>query len=324
MPSVSVVMPVFNGARLIHETLQAVLGQSLPPTEIIVVDDGSTDDTAERIAAIPSVRYVRVPNGGAGRARNAGVAMAAGEWIAFCDHDDLWRPSYLQTLAERLSATSQYGFSNWVDVLDDQWTGQEKFSGLPAGFLSDLGLPLYRKLIDFNPVWPSATFVRKAFFDGIGGFNPRFSRFATEDFEFTLRCSEHLGVVVLREPLVGIRKHEGNYSKGRVRQLLSDAAILEWSSAGHEAGRTFAREMLRNAAQRRSRALDEAFLRGNMQQVREIVALIPSKHRTAKTRAKAALAQSRIVPGTVLRGLIGRGPEQHQVGTYSDAAATPE
>lgn len=116
--SVSVVIPVFNGGALLAETLQSTLGQTLSP-EIIVVDDGSTDDTAQTVRSFPTVRYHQVPNGGAGRARNAGVALAQGEWTAFCDADDLWRPAYLETVARTLEPNSKYGFANWVDVLEE-------------------------------------------------------------------------------------------------------------------------------------------------------------------------------------------------------------
>lgn len=321
--SFSVVVPVFNGGALIAETLHAITAQTLPP-EIIVIDDGSTDDSAQVIRAFPSVRYHYMPNGGVGRARNAGVALAQGDWIAFCDMDDLWRPTYLETVAGTLAPSSTHGFANWVDILGDEWTQQQKFWALPPDFFAGLPRPLYTELIEANPVWPSATFLRKDFFNAVGAFNPKFSRFATEDFEFTLRCNEHPGAVIVHEPLVGIRKHAGNYSKGRIRQLLSDSAILAWCADNHETGRRHQQRMVQVAMGRRSQALDEAFSQGNLPQVREIARLIPTSHQRKRTRIKVALAHTRLVPGALLRAAIGRPPEQDQVGRYAAAPATPE
>lgn len=324
MMSVSVVIPVFNGGSLVGDAIRSALGQTLAPAEVIVVDDGSTDDTAEVVRAFPTVRHMRVRNGGAGRARNKGVAASSGEWIAFCDHDDLWRPDYLASFAACVTAHSTFGFCNFVDVVDGRWTDRQQFSGLKPDFFANLGVPLYRNLVDHNPIWPSATMIRRKFFDQIGRFNPRFSRFATEDLEFTLRCNEYANPVVMRAPLVGIRKHGGNYSKGRVRQLLSDAAILEWSSDHHRLGRVFRQHLVEVTAARRSRALDEAFMQGDMARVRDVARLIPAPYLTSKTKLKIALAQSRVVPGAILRAAIGRPLESCQVGTYATAPATSE
>src|SRR4029077_9496744 len=83
---VSAVIPTYNRANLIGDTVESVLRQSVPPAEIIVVDDGSTDDTAEVIARYGSaVRYHRMENFGPGAARNLGVSIARAPWIAFCD-----------------------------------------------------------------------------------------------------------------------------------------------------------------------------------------------------------------------------------------------
>ncbi len=301
---VSVVIPTFNSDGLIVQTLRSVLAQTLPPAEVIVVDDGSTDDTEQLVRAFP-VRYCRVENGGPSKARNVGVALANSEWIAFCDHDDLWRPTYLERFAAHMRPASFYGFANWVDIIGDVWTAQEKFSAAPEGFFAEPEQPFYRHLLDFVPVWPSATLIRKDFFDSLGGFDPRFSRFATEDLDFTLRCNEHAPAVVMHEALVGIRRHQGNYSYGLIRKLLSDSTILEWARDQHRLGRTLRPEIDRVIIKRRLWALNEAFQNGDTATVRDIAALLPSATIPAKARVKIALAKSRIVPGALLRTLFG-------------------
>lgn len=96
MPSTSVIIPTYNRAGQIAAAVRSVLAQSEPPDEVIVVDDGSTDDTAAALAPfMDRIRYVRKPNGGASSARNLGVLTARGEWIAFLDSDDTWHPDKL-------------------------------------------------------------------------------------------------------------------------------------------------------------------------------------------------------------------------------------
>jgi glycosyltransferase involved in cell wall biosynthesis len=91
-PSVSAVIPAYNAEQFISGAIQSVLAQTHKIAEIIVVDDGSTDRTAEIAAGFPGVRVIHRPNGGPGAARNTGIHAASGEWIGFLDSDDLWVP----------------------------------------------------------------------------------------------------------------------------------------------------------------------------------------------------------------------------------------
>ncbi|MGH9463241.1 MAG: glycosyltransferase family 2 protein [Vicinamibacteria bacterium] len=96
-PTVSVVIPCYNGAAFLRETLASVLAQTHPVLEVIVVDDGSTDDSAEIAASFgPPVRVIRQPNQGESVARNRGVRESRGEWIAFLDADDAWLPNRIE------------------------------------------------------------------------------------------------------------------------------------------------------------------------------------------------------------------------------------
>lgn len=97
MPKVSVVIPTYNRGYIVREAIESVLAQTFGDFEVIVVDDGSADDTAEKIAAIRDsrVRYIRQSNAGVSAARNRGVAEARGEIISFLDSDDLWKPEKL-------------------------------------------------------------------------------------------------------------------------------------------------------------------------------------------------------------------------------------
>jgi glycosyltransferase involved in cell wall biosynthesis len=95
---VSVVLPVYNRAHYVGEAIESVLGQTVPPAELIVVDDGSTDDSVAVVEgfARPEIRVLRQPNGGIGSARNAGLRAVTGELVAFIDSDDLWERDKLE------------------------------------------------------------------------------------------------------------------------------------------------------------------------------------------------------------------------------------
>src|ERR1035437_9648809 len=99
--SISVVIPAYNASRFIAATLESVLSQSLPADEILVVDDGSTDNTVAIAAWFPPpVRVLSIPNSKAGAARNFGVSQAQTEWVAFLDADDLWEENKLERQME--------------------------------------------------------------------------------------------------------------------------------------------------------------------------------------------------------------------------------
>lgn len=89
-PLVSVVIPTFNNAAMVGKAVESALAQTYPNVEVIVVDDGSEDDTSGALSAYQGkIEYIRKPNGGAGSARNAGVRASSGEWVGFLDDDDL-------------------------------------------------------------------------------------------------------------------------------------------------------------------------------------------------------------------------------------------
>ena len=107
----SVVIPLYNKGREIARTLGGVAAQTYTPLEVIVVDDGSTDDSARVVEGLdlPGVRLIRQPNGGVSAARNRGIAEAKGDYIALLDADDYWKPEYLERTLSRLRIV-QHGF----------------------------------------------------------------------------------------------------------------------------------------------------------------------------------------------------------------------
>jgi len=204
-PLVSVVIPTRNRARLLQRTLESVLKQSTGDLEVIVVDDGSTDSPqAVKAAADPRVTVLRNPEStGVSRARNRGIAAARGEWIAFCDDDDLWAPTKLQ---EQLTAASRAG-ADWaytgdVNVDDDL----RVLSGGPPPDPTEVIALLPR----CNPLASggSNVVVRADVLSEVGGFDPTLRR--TEDWDLWIRIARKGAPAYVRQPLVAYRFHRDN------------------------------------------------------------------------------------------------------------------
>jgi glycosyltransferase involved in cell wall biosynthesis len=116
-PQLSVVIPTYNRSALIGRALRSVLAQTYRATEILVVDDGSTDDTASVVQGFGDrVRYIHQMQAGASKARNHGVAEATSDWIAFLDSDDVWDPEYLDRMVRAISETGQKGWFYFADA----------------------------------------------------------------------------------------------------------------------------------------------------------------------------------------------------------------
>jgi glycosyltransferase involved in cell wall biosynthesis len=207
-PSISVVVPAYNAGRWIEDTLRSVLDQTLGPRDIIVVDDGSTDDTAERAARFGEVvTVVAQPNGGPPAAYNRGFELATGEYVAMCPADDLWEPRKLEWQAETLAANPDvdivFGGADFFGLRDGEHPHPSR-PGLQdnSGFLREM----YR---DDLIAAPTAV-VRRELHQRLGRFD---ESLPSEDYEFWLRalCD---GARFYYEPrlLVRLRVHGGNVS----------------------------------------------------------------------------------------------------------------
>jgi len=194
---VSVVIPVWNGARYLEATLDSVFAQTHRPLEVIVVDDGSTDDTPALLERRTDVIAIRQANAGAAAARNAGIARARGAFIALQDADDLWVPHKLARQLAHLAAHPEHGY----------------VVALVQSFLEP-GVP--------RPAWVTDAQLGEARLGGVGNLlvraevMRRVGPFAPDDptdFDWSKRAQE-LGVVagVVRETLLLRRVHEANLS----------------------------------------------------------------------------------------------------------------
>lgn len=229
-PLVSVVIPAFNAEATLRSTLQSALAQTYEPIEIIVVDDGSTDGTAELVAEFAerhqSIRCISIANSGVAAARNAGIAAARGEYIAPLDADDLWHPARVAEHVKALEAAGDdtaVAYSPCVVIdADDRITGYSQVYA-SDGRVFDLHL---RKNLVGNG---SGMTMRRAAALAAGGY-PEFLRYegleGCEDLFIQLKLAYAHRFVSVPQVLIGYRKTSANMSAGEARMLRSRVRVI--------------------------------------------------------------------------------------------------
>ena len=319
MHPVSVIIPTYNRSKLLVETVDSILSQTYPAAEIIVVDDGSTDDTEDVVRKMPGkVKYHRIKNSGESVARNVGVSLAASSWVAFCDSDDLWREDKLakQMQLHDQVPRLQYSFTNFAIISDGIWSSSSKFDGAPSDFfdgctrVSESGVicetSLYEKLLRFQPIFPSTTLMTVDLFKSLGGYSETFSKTLGVDIEFHLRCVQHGPVGFISDPCVGIRKHSTNISGNYYRGALGTIKILRHALAHHSISES-TREAIRNSIEIcRVGAAYGAFELHEFHVCRELLSGLPKNLLTPKLRAKRFISSCPTVIAKALHSILTR------------------
>ena len=204
--AVSVVVPLYDKAAYVERALRSIFRQSFGDYEVIVVDDGSTDDGAARVAAFhhPQVRLIRQPNAGPGAARNRGIAEARGAIVAFLDADDEWQPEYLSHAVDALRAHPEAAAVTCAHI--DVPPGR---STAPAWVRRGIVPGIFRARPDTSPallvtlvafMWTSATAVRTEVVRRLGGFYENRCRYG-EDAVLMLKLALCEAIVLSLEPL---------------------------------------------------------------------------------------------------------------------------
>ena len=325
----SVVVTAYNQRRLLPDTLNAVLAQSPAPHEVVLVDDGSTDETSRMVEDRygERVRMMRVANGGDLAARNAGLARVTGELVAFCDGDHLWQPDFLAHMAALWQAEPRIGaaFADFRLLRDGTPSAGTKFDDAPADFWTGLraigpGLavfdaPVVERVIGFQPFLPSCMVVERSFFVGLGGWDVSVGRMVGADLATILLLAEHTPFGVIRKPLVGIREDDGDRSSDMQAMHLRDAAILEHVLARRPSVAKLRPVIEASVARRRAEALDLAFARGDHAAVMNIWRQLPKAVRAWPRWAKAkSAALPSALRKPVVRGLLALGAWRESVG----------
>ena len=195
-PKVSVIIPTYNYGRFVCHAVESVLAQTWPNIEVIVIDDGSTDDTADRLKPYADkIRYIYQPNRGLSNARNEGIREAAGEYVAFLDADDLWTP---QKIEAQMALVAAQQCETVVCVPPNNATADDAFSFADCFLVS--------------PGFGSTALVKRDVFNETGGFDETLR--SVEDRDMMLRISvtgRRIGI--LAGDYVHIRTHDANMSK---------------------------------------------------------------------------------------------------------------
>lgn len=197
MPRVSVVIPTFNRKAFLKEAIESVLSQTYRDLEVIVVDDGSEDGTAELVTALADkrIRYVWQPNRGPAAARNHGASMAQGELLAFLDSDDLWTPRKLEKqvsfFQDHPEARICYTDEIWIrrGVRVNPKKKHQKYSGW-----------IYPYCLPLCIISPSSVMFKRELWEESGGFDENFP--FCEDYELWLRISSVEPIYLIPQKLI--------------------------------------------------------------------------------------------------------------------------
>jgi glycosyltransferase involved in cell wall biosynthesis len=192
---ISVVIPAYNRVHTLARAIDSVLAQSCRADEIIVVDDGSTDATSEVAKMYDEVSLLRQKNMGVSSARNNGVMMAANEWIAFLDSDDMWHPEKLKE--QVLYHKKNKGYK--ASYTDEVWIRDDKEVPIPKKFQKP-EKATFETCLSYCNIAPSSLLMQKKLFDALGGFDESLE--VCEDYDFWLRILQKEPIALVDQKLV--------------------------------------------------------------------------------------------------------------------------
>lgn len=217
---ISVVIPAYNAAHFLPRCLKSVFAQTLSPSEVIVVDDGSSDDTAE-VAAKLGARVISKRNGGLSAARNTGVLAASTDWVALLDADDLWAPEKLELQAARVREGTVLVYTG-IRVFDDNGVRQSCVASSPDQV---------RAMLRYcNPIAPSSVMARRDVIEREGGFREDIR--ACEDWDMWVRLKRIGSFEAVKLPVTDYYVHPGSMSTDPRRMLVAVDQILRSTLVG--------------------------------------------------------------------------------------------
>jgi glycosyltransferase involved in cell wall biosynthesis len=223
MPTISVVVPAYNAARTILETINSVLQQTFSDFELIVINDGSTDQTLELLSTVkdPRLKIFSYSNGGLSTARNRGITHATGEFIAFLDADDLWTVDKLELQLAALQQHPEAGVVySWNYSMDEK--GESFSTKNPILFEGNVYAQL---LVDNFIVNGSNCLIRKQSVESVGEFDPAVAGAA--DWDYWLRLAARWPFMVVRKYQVFYRASSGSMSANIEYMERCTLAVLE-------------------------------------------------------------------------------------------------
>ena len=204
---ISVIIPTYNRKHTLSRAISSVFSQTLKPFEIIIVDDGSTDGTKEWLSKIyPKIQTINQSNSGVSMARNVGIKIAKGDWIALLDSDDEWLTKKLEKQVTSLKENPDLLFCHtneiWIrnGVRINQSRKHQKYGG-----------HIFEKCLDICRISPSSALFKKSILDDLGGFDEKLP--VCEDYDLWIRIAAYYPVLFLDEPLINkFGGHDGQLS----------------------------------------------------------------------------------------------------------------
>lgn len=237
-PRISVVIPAYNREATVETAIRSVLWQTVPPHELIVVDDGSTDATAARVGAVadPRVRLVRQPNGGISAARNRGIAEASGDWVAFQDSDDEWLPRKLELQLAALAAAPEPAEAVYCGLLITGTPEEGGTAGSGAGTrrriayhpdaaVTPVSGRILPTLMATNPISTQTLMARRELLLAIGAFDTGLKSLV--DWDIAIRLAANGPIAFVDEPLVVQRFTPNSITRDRAKRVESWIAVLQ-------------------------------------------------------------------------------------------------
>ena len=210
-PSVSIVMPTFNRIEFLRATVESVLRQTMPDWELVIADDGSNAQTLGYLESLTREQRIRLlrrhPSGNAGAARNAGIAAAQAEWLAFLDSDDLWAPTKLERQLAVLRANPECGWSYTAFVMIDA-DGVVLPSERERAWTPHSGRIFTETVRTKASIRPSSVIASTGLVREVGAFDEAID--CSEDYDLWLRLALRSPVCVVDEPLISVRRHSSN------------------------------------------------------------------------------------------------------------------
>lgn len=231
MPLISVVIPVYNSERYVCSAIESVLRQSRTPRRIILVDDGSTDNTPALLRSFGSaIEVFRQNNQGVGAARNVGIRAADGDYVAFLDADDEWHTDKLDLFSKAIKEHPRANlfFSDAMQIDPD---------GIPSRYMSGKprGNATWQSLLKYNWLFTSTALVRRSAAQDVGFFRTDFQCLAgVEDWDFFIRMVRAGPAVYVPGPWTYYRQHSGSaMQKNRLRRIREDShRVVTMNAAG--------------------------------------------------------------------------------------------
>lgn len=299
-PQFSVIIPTYNRQAFIAEAIESALEQTYPATEIIVYDDGSTDDTESIIKRYTNhIKYIKSRNEGVVMARKNAIATASGDWIALLDSDDIWRENYLKDVVTCINEfpIAELVGTNFCNIDNTGTEFFDQFAASPDGWWPSvvenqkdhfmlLKTNCYLHFLKYQPLFPSAMVFSRRLYESIGGVNPHVGRLLAEDAHLTRRLVATGRVACNSEKNVFIRKHDSNTSANMMQNFADRIKILELLLEEGDVPKPYQHETEKTIIEWRLELFNKLFEHSRYWDMQAVYNLIPDEHLTLKIKCK--------------------------------------